>query len=235
MSRLPVGIGVLAYVAIAVASVAFVAGTTMVSESSAIMVSLGLNALGVIGLAGLLLARAPWSRWFLGSTITMSLLLASSAHTALALVSLFLGAGAIVGLAGPWLMLWVRQRPLADGIGNVPGALIASGAATPIVVGLGALEGVSWVHWAMVAVVGVSAWAYGRGLAFGIWGFRVALPLAGIATVLTTPRPGTYLIGVAVLATSATAWTRAATRLTSIIVPPEPRERQRRDPHDAKQ
>lgn len=233
MSRLPIAIGVAAFLAISIASVAFVLDTTLVAKSAANMVLIGINAVGLAGLAGLLLVRAPWSRRLLGLTVGATLLLASTGHSMLFWLSLGLGVIAIVGLAGPWLTLWVRRQPVADELGKIPVVLIASGAVAPILVGLGAADGVTWVHWITVTLMVSSAWAYGRGLPFGIWGFRVAAPIVGIAAALATPRPGSYLIGVAALATGAAAWSKAASQVTAVIAPPLPASIGRKEPDNA--
>lgn len=232
MSRTPVAIGVTAFISIVFGSVAFILDSTILSPGSATMVLIGFIGLGLGGLAGLLLVRAPWSRWLLGSTVGVVLLLASSGNATLFWLSLGLGAVAIVGLAGPWLTLWVRREPVADALGKVPVALIASGALAPILLGLGAADGVTWMHWMTVALTAGSAWAYGRGVPLGIWGFRVAVPIVGLTTALATPGPGRYLIGAGAIATGAAAWSRAASRVTAVITLPLPAPSRRRNPDD---
>lgn len=220
MTRLPVLIGLAAYLAISVSSVAFATHTTLVASSSAIMILLGINAAGLICLSGLLLVRAPWSRLFLGFLIAVTALLSATGSSPLFWIGLAFGVLAIVGLAGPWLTLWVRQQPVANPLGRVPIALIASGAVLPVMLGFGASTGIGWPHWVTAAVGVYSSWAYGRGHAHGIWALRIAVPVTGLVTAFMTPTPGGYLIGVSVILIGVAAWTRAASRITAVITPP---------------
>lgn len=238
MRRLPIAIGVSAFVAVTVGSAAFIIDSGPVARSSAAMILLGLMGVCLGGLAGLVLVRAPWSRWLLAATVMSSTVLASLGDSSLFWLTLAVGAVAIVGLSGPWLTLWVRQQPVADQLGRVPVALLASGALAPIVVGLAAHEGTRPSHWTLVVVMMASAWAFGRGLPFGIWGFRIAAPVSGAITVTQTTEPGNYIIAIGILAITGMAWSPKAKQVTAVITPPlpspvTPRQSEQKESDDA--
>ena len=222
MSRLPTAIGTSAFLAVAFSSIAFVIDSEPINTSASFMIFVGINGVALGGLAGLLLVRAGWARWVLGTVVVASVMLASISGTTLFWVSLFLGAIAIVGLAGPWLTLWVRRQPVADQLGSVPVALMASGAITPMIVGFASWDGVGAIHWIIVVSVIGSAWAYGRGLPFGIWGFRVVVPIVGLQGVLQTSRPGSFLIASWIVVLVGLAWSPRARKVTAVITPSLP-------------
>ena len=233
MSHLPTAIGASAFLAVAFSSIAFMIDSGPIVSPASFMIFVGIAGIALGGLAGLLLVRAPWARWVLGTVVVASVTLASIGGTALFWISLVLSTIAIVGLAGPWLTLWVRGQPVADRLGPVPVALMASGGIAPIVVGIGAWDGVSVVHWILVVSVIVSAWAYGRGLPFGIWGFRVVVPIVGLQAVLQTSWPGGYAIAGGILIVVGLAWSPPARKVTAVITPPLPAPVNRKDAKDA--
>lgn len=222
MSRLSTAVGISAFLAVVFGSIAFVVDSGPFFPSASLMIFVGMTEVALAGLAGLLLVRARWARWLLGSAVVASVLLASIGGNTLFWISLALGAVAIVGLAGPWLTLWVRQEPVADPLGSVPVSLMASSAVTPIIVGFAAWDSVAPVHWALVVIVIVSGWAYGRGLPFGIWGFRIVVPIVGLQVVLQTSRPGSFAIAGGIIVLVGLAWSGRARKVTAVITPPLP-------------
>jgi hypothetical protein len=198
----------------------FVVDSGSIARSSAAMIVLGLMELALAGLAGLILARAPWSRWLLSATVIVSAVLASSNSSVFFWPAVALGALAIIGLSGPWLTLWVRQQPVADRLGAVPDGLMATAAATPILVGCAAYTGVEAVHWALVATALASAWTYGRGFGIGIWGFRVLVPAVGLMAAFRTIEPGNIAIAMGALAVAIMGWSPQAKRVTAVVTPP---------------
>jgi hypothetical protein len=233
MSRLPTAIGTSAFVTTVFGSIAFMINSGPITSSASFMIFVGLTGIALGGLAGLLLVRARWAKWVLGTVVVAGVLLASIGGTTLFWISLVLGAATIVGLGGPWLTLWVRQQPVADPLGSVPVALIASGVIAPIVVGFAAWDGVDLIHWILVISVILSAWAYGRGLPFGIWGFRVVIPIVGLASVLGTSRPGSFVIAGGILVVVGMAWSPPARRVTAVITPPLPAPVERKNTNNA--
>lgn len=233
MRRLPIGIGAIAFLSVVLGSIAFAIESEPISRSSVAMILIGLNGIALSGLAGLMLVRAPWSRWVLAGSVVAAGALASIGGGIWFWVVLGMGTVATIGIAGPWLTLWVRQQPAAEPLGWVPITLMASGAFTPIVVGFASHSGVGASHWTLVFVVIASAWAYGRGLPFGIWGLRVLVPISGAAAMFRTEFPGNMAIAVGALTIAVLAWTPAAKRVTAVITPPLPAPTPRRTSDDA--
>jgi hypothetical protein len=222
MSRLPIAIGASAFTAVVLGAGAFVIDSGPVAWSSAVMILIGLLASALAGLAGLLLVRAPWGRWVLGVAVVSAVVGASVGESALFWVALAIGSVAIVGLSGPWLTLWVRRQPVAEQLGTMPVLLLASATFAPIFVGVAAYEGVGLSHWTLIGVIAGSAWAYGRGLPFGIWGFRLAAPLLGLVSASQTSTPGNITIAVGALSITAIAWSPKSRQVTAVITPPLP-------------
>jgi len=233
MSRLPIAIGASAFTAVALGASAFVIDSGPVARSSAIVILLGLLGSTLAGLAGLLLVRAPWGRWLLGVAVVSAVVGASVGGSILFWITLVMGSVAIVGLAGPWLTLWIRRQPVAEELGVVPVLLLASAGFTPIFVGFAAYEGVGPSHWALIGVVATSAWAYGRGLPLGIWGFRFVTPILGLTAAFQTNTPGNIAIACGALSITAIAWSPQAKQVTAVITPPLPAPAPRRDSGNA--
>lgn len=233
MSRLPIGIGAIAFLAVVIGSLVFASDSGVVSASSTAMILVGILGIALTGLAGLLLVRAPWSRWVLGGSVVIATTLASIGGGLWFWIDLAIGSVAIAGLAGPWLVLWVRQQPVAEPLGPVPVTLMASAGFAPIVVGFASYEGVGIPHWTLVFVIIVSAWAYGRGLPFGIWGLRVAVPIFGAVATLQTSSYGNVVIAVGTGMVTILAWLPQARQVTAVITPPLPAPVQRKGVDDA--
>jgi hypothetical protein len=197
------------------------------------MILLGLLEGALWGLAGLLLVRAPWGRWLLGVSVIAAIAGASIGGSALFWISLLVGAFSIVGLSGPWLTLWVRRQPAAEQLGAVPLSLLGSAVVAPILVGLAQYEGVLVTHWILVMVVIASAWAYGRGLPFGIWGFRFVVPVVGLIAASQTDAPGSVAIAAGALSMTIMAWNPRAKQVTAVITPPLPSPVPRKGSGDA--
>ena len=222
MSRLPIAIGATAFASITIGCLAFALESGSIAGSSAAMIIIGVLGIALAGLSGLILVRAPWARWLLVATVIATTVLASIGGSALFWLALAISGLAVIGLLGPWLTLWVRRQPAADRLGTVPVALIASGAVAPVLVGFAAFTGVGIIHWTLVVSVVASAWAYGRGIPFGIWSFRTFVPLLGLATAALTTTPGAIAIAAGALALGALAWSPQARAVTAVITPPLP-------------
>jgi len=235
MSRLPIGIGTVAFLGVVIGSVALVNDSGPIARSSVVMILIGVNGVALSGLAGLILVRAPWSRWVLAGAVITATALASIGGGPWFWIALVVGAVAIVGVSGPWLTLWVRKRPVAEPLGYVPVALLASAGLTPIVVGFAAYEGVTASHWLLVLIVITSAWAYGRGLRLGIWGLRVVVPVSGAAAALQTAFAGNIAIVAGALVITVLAWTPQARHVTAVITPPLPAPVRRKASDDQSQ
>jgi hypothetical protein len=231
----PLTIGILAFVAVVMGAGTFAAEPEPFDQSAAIVVLAGAIIVGLTGLVGLVLARAPWGRWTLQGAVIASLVLASVPGSAGFWAALAVGAVATVGLLGPWLTLWVRHEPAADAPGPVVVGLIAVAPTAPLFIGLTALDGLHPAHIVLIAVASASSWAYGRGVPGGIWALRVAVPITGVVATVVTSGAGQIPLGIAVVAVTIASWLPHARRATAVITPPlpEPVKRSPRSPDDA--
>ncbi|MCL1588306.1 MAG: hypothetical protein M3092_07790 [Actinomycetia bacterium] len=227
----PVTIGILAFTATVVGAGTFAVDPQPFDQAAAIVVLAGVIVVGLTGLVGLVLARAPWGRWTLLASVVLSLVLAAIPGTAGFWITLAIGTPAIVALLGPWLTLWVRHEPSADAPGPVVIALIAVAPVAPLFVGLSALGGLRPAHIVLIVVASVSSWAYGRGILGGIWSLRLGVPVAGAAATAATIGAGQVMLGVAVVAVTIASWLPQARHATAVITPPLP-EPTKRPPRD---
>lgn len=222
MARFPILIGAVATASAVVGAAALAASPGNFDPGATVVILAGMVLAAVSAFVGLVLVRAPWGRWSLLSAVVVGLLLASLAGGWLFWLDLFLAAIATVGVTGPWLLLWVRHAPAADAPNPAVVTLISTGAVTPLFVGLTALGGLSAAHVVLIVATMLSSWAYGRGIRLGIWGLRLAVPIAGIVATAATVWPGSLPLGAAVLATTTVAWLPDARRATTVITPPLP-------------
>jgi len=65
------------------------------------MILTGMMGIALAGLAGLILARAPWARWILTASVIATIVLASVGGSVLLWAALSMGALAVIGLTGP--------------------------------------------------------------------------------------------------------------------------------------
>ena len=222
MATRPLSIGILTLVSAIVGTGTFALSPAPFDQAAAVVVLGGIIVAGLTGLVGLVLARAPWGRWSLFGTLGIALVLASIPGSWGFWTALVAGGIAAIGLMGPWLRLWVRHEPVADAPGPVVVALIALAPASPLFVGITALGGLHGAHVILIVVVMLTSWAYGRGLPGGLWGLRLALPVAGIIATFVTVGPGQYALGIAVVAVTVASWLPHARRATAVITPPLP-------------
>lgn len=156
------------------------------APGSAALVIAGVVVYTAISIVGMLLVRAPWARW-----LALIVAVATPVVGALGGISDAVSFGAVVlsllaigGLAGPWLRIWLRQRPGAGaGMLAITLPLVAI-AALPLA-GLASVEAATPAALVLAFAGPLLAWAFARGFRWGLWGLRVALPLvafvAGIA------------------------------------------------------
>jgi hypothetical protein len=155
------------------------------SPGSSALVVAGIVLYTVIAIVGMLLVRAPWARWLALTTAVCTVVVGAlgGEPDPLSITAAVLSLVAIGGLAGPWLRIWLRQRPGA-GAGPIAVALpLVAIAALPLA-GLASVESATPAALTLAFAGPVLAWAYARGLAPGLWGLRLAAPaLALIAAV----------------------------------------------------
>jgi hypothetical protein len=194
------------------------------------LIAIGLLAYTVIAVAGMLLVRAPWARWLgLGATIGAVVVTAITGFdSARALLVIGASLVAVAALAGPWLTVWLRQRP---GTGPEPKAvalpLVALGAAP--VAGFAAWSGLS-APVLLAAVLGpVAAWGYSRARGWGLWTLRVAYPITAVVAATQVGWAGAILFAGHGLVVAFLAWSPEASRAQRPIgaTLPAPRYRRR--------
>jgi hypothetical protein len=221
-------IGIVALIAVVVGSLAIAVDPHPIARSTVPMLTTGLLVCSVVGLAGLLLARAPWGRVVLISTVVVAMVTASTGESLLTWATYIVGGIALVGLLGPWLTLWIRHHRLTDAPGTTAVVLIAVGAGTPLFLGLVLIRtGTDWYHWMLAAVTIAGSILYGRGNRIGIWTFRTVTPTMAVIVGLATAGVAGLAIAVAGLAIGVAAWTPAARHTTTVIAPvlPQPIDR----------
>lgn len=196
------------------------------SPGSSALVVAGIVVYTVIAVVGLLLVRAPWARWLALTTAIGTVLLGALGGEvdALSIAAGAVSLLAIGALAGPWLEIWLRQRP-GSGAGPIAVALpLCSIVALPLA-GAASAESVTPPALILAVAGPILAWAYARGFVFGLWGLRVAAPaLALIAAIATGSRMSLAFViyGATV---GALAWFPAARDALSPVQAPLPSPR----------
>jgi hypothetical protein len=197
------------------------------ATSSAAAVAAGLVIYSVISVAGILLVHAPWSRWLgLGVVIAGPLLGIATGFGAVAVLGLILSAAAVVGLTGPWLNLWLRQRPAAGAPAPEAVALVLLAIGLTPIVGLANEDGLDGSQIALAAGGLLFAWSYARAHTWGLWGLRLAIPGLAVPATLMTPMPGAVLVGAVAAVVTVLAWRRrSAAAIGSTMALPAPRRK----------
>lgn len=185
-----------------------------------------------IALVGMLLVRAPWARW-LALGITSATLVAGSLggiSDALSLGAVILSLLAVGGLAGPWLRIWLRHRPGAGTDAAAVALPLAAIGALPIA-GLASIDATSPATLVLAFTGPALAWAYARGFRWGLWGLRVALPIAAIVAALASDGWASFALLFAFgLVVTALAWLPGASDALSPVQAPLPPPRPRQQP-----
>jgi hypothetical protein len=181
------------------------------SPGSALLIVAGIVAYTAIATVGILLVRASWARWLALGTVVVTLAVGSlgDPYDAVSIAATVLSLIAVGGLVGPWLRIWLRQRP-GTGAGPISTALPLAALAGLPLAGIAVPDALSAPALAVAFGGPVLAWAYARALRWGLWGLRVVLPILAIIAGAVAARWGTvwflaYAAGVAVI-----AWTPEA-------------------------
>lgn len=181
------------------------------ADSSAAAVGIGVVLFSVVTVAGVLLVRGIWVRGFatgvLGAMLALGVALPLGPVTAVALV---ITAAAFVGVWGPWLTGWFRQRPAAGAPPWQAAALGMAAMATVPLVGVAAPSGLEPAHGVFAGVGLLCGWGYVRTHVWGLWGLRLATVPTGLAAAVASPVGGAVAIGVLALGITALAWTKPA-------------------------
>ena len=116
---------------------------------SAFSIAIGTLVLSIVAMTGLLLGRGRWTRYFAIGLIAAELLIVVVADFEPWLFIAVVGSGlALIGLAGPWLKGWLRERPTAGSPGAIPLGLDPPGIErqSPVMINAGPPVGNSVFH-----------------------------------------------------------------------------------------
>ncbi len=195
---------------------------------SAFTIAIGSLVFSIVAMTGLLLGRGRWTRFFAAGLIIAQLLIVLVADIEPWLLVAVAGSLlSLVGLAGPWLSGWLRERPAAGSPGVIPlGLAIGAFALVPLV-GLAAPAGLEYAHGLLGAAGILASWGYLKGKVWALWLLRVGVPLLAVAAASASPPAGAVVMGIAGLALAWCAWKEEA-RLAVDPLPanlPSPRRR----------
>lgn len=231
MPRAPSAVASLATVTSVSGTLLVVIGDTPYSPSAAMLGAGGLLVLTIVGVAGMLLARARWSRLvLLSGTVAWLAVAAASDRSALWVVLVLVAATSVTALSGPWLGRWLRRLPSATGPSPVVFALLLSLTAAPAAVGLSSPGGVhpgpiAWSVWSLVLAVAV-----GRAAPGSLTAVRVVSPVLAVGAGIAAGLPGGLVIPAVAAVPTALAWRRevrvavaqpAPTRSETVPLPTE--------------
>lgn len=195
---------------------------------SAFTIAIGTLVFSIVAMTGLLLGRGRWTRFFAAGLIVAQLLIVLVADIEPWLLIALAGSVlSLIGLAGPWLRGWLRERPAAGSPGAVPLGLALGAFALVPLVGIAAPAGLQYAHGLLGAAGILVSWGYVRGHTWALWLMRLGIPVLAIAAAIVSPPAGAALIVVAGFALAWFAWTEEA-RLAVDPLPanlPAPRRR----------
>lgn len=202
---------------------------------AAVLLISGIVVYTVIAVVGILLVRAPWARWLAlyATVVTLVVGTLGGVGSFLSIAATAMSLFAVGGLTGPWLRIWLRQRP---GAGIDPAAValpLLAIAALPLA-GLASPEGLTVPAVATALLGPVLAWAYARALPWSIWAFRIVDPLLAIVAAFAAGGWGAVAFVVYGVAVSALAWSPGArdalSPVQASLPPPRVRPETRRQP-----
>jgi len=181
------------------------------SPGSSALIVAGIVLYTVIAVVGMLLVRAPWARWLALTTAVCTVVVGALGTDvdALSITAAALSLVAVGALAGPWLKIWLRQRPGA-GAGAIAVALpLAAMAALPLA-GLASVESAAPAALILAFAGPLLAWAYVRGFASALWGLRLAAPALAIVAAIATATWGSAAFLIYGATVGVLAWSPAA-------------------------
>lgn len=226
--RMPYAVAGLVMAAGLTWSLHLVASPAPWAADSALAIAIGTLVLSIVALAALLLGRGRWTRPFAMGLLIAELAIALVADfDAWLIAAMALTAFALIGLFGPWLKGWVRERPAAGAPGAEP-ILLAIGSFTLVpLVGLAAPDGLQPAHGVLGAVGVLLSWGYMKGNFWALLGMRFGLPVLVAVAAAFSPAGGAVLLIACGAALAYLAWTAAA-RLAVEPAPELPAPRRRR-------
>jgi hypothetical protein len=198
------------------------------AADSATAIALGTLVFSIAAMTALLLSRGRWTRFFaIGLILTEMAIALVGEFERWLVASMVLSGLALLGLFGPWLKGWLRERPAAGSPG-VESILLAIGSYAMVpLVGLAAPSGLEAAHGALGAVAVLLCWGYVRGGNWALLGLRFGLPLLVVLAAVSSPPGGATLLLAGGAAVTYLAWTPPA-RLAIDPAPELPAPRRRR-------
>lgn len=203
--------------------------------SAAIAIAAGIVVFTVISVVGILLVRAPWGRWIAFATIGVGLGVGivtgfeDAGAPAAAILSLL----AIGGLSGPWLRVWLRQRPSATAPEPKAALLPLAALALVPLTGFVSPDGLSPALVVLAVSAAALAVGYARAGAWALWGLRLALPVLTIWAAIGLTAAGAVILVAAGAGVTWLAWTPSARRAIGQPAPPLPAPRRKPKPSAA--
>jgi hypothetical protein len=197
------------------------------APDSAMAIALGTLLFSIAAMTSLLLGRGRWTRFFaiglVCSEIAIALVGDLEGWLAAGLV---LSGLALLGLFGPWLRGWLRERPAAGSPGVEPILLAIGSFAMVPLVGIAAPSGLEAAHGILGAAGVLLCWGYLRGGTWALLGLRFAMPVLIVAAAVFSPPGGAFLLLAGGAAVTYLAWTAPA-RLAVDPAPELPAPRRR--------
>lgn len=195
---------------------------------SALAIAIGALVLSIVAMAGLLLGRGRWTRFFaIGVVIAEMLIAVVARYEGWLIAGLVLGGLSLAGLGGPWFKGWLRERPAAGSPGIKPIALAIGAFAVVPAVGIAAPDGLEAAHGVAGALGILFSWGYMKGGTWALLSLRFVMPVAMLAAAIASPgEMVAFLIAVGAALTYL-AWTEEA-RLAVDPMPELPAPRRRR-------
>ena len=207
MSRAPMLVAATVPVASIAWTIHLAAAPDPFAADAGLTVAVGLLIFSVVDAAGIVLSRGRWARW-LGQAIVAAggVLFVVTDGAAASYVAVALSAVALVGLTGPWLDGWIRQRPSVEGPGPRPMGVVFGALALVPLAGVASPAGLEVWHGVVGATGVVLAWGYARAMAWALWALRLALPLVAIPGIVIGPWGGAVLLAAAIAVVTTLAW-----------------------------
>jgi hypothetical protein len=175
-----------------------------------VVIAAGLLVGGTAAAAGILTDRSPLARRLAFGVLGVTGLVAALRPTGSGwAIGVALAVVAGVGLAGPWMRQWMRERPTPESPRPVAAGLLVLLLGLPVAAAL-------WPQMTgsvALALGSVGAWViallYARGGKGALWATRIGIPLLAVAALgFEAPAAITWLAGVA--AATVLAWTASA-------------------------
>lgn len=231
MQRSPVVIATSVVLASLAWALTLVFGSGPLADSAAALLAVDQLVVGTVIGVGIVLARGRWTRraalLLLGGQALLGVFLTADGWWIGAVLTTAIGIGAV---AGPWLGGWLRKLPRSDGPPTRAVIMNLGLIALPSLVAVAGLDGVPATGWLLSGFALAAGWAYSQAFLPALWAVRVALPVLGMVAAAALPWWGALVLGLAVTALTALAWSPevrqatlspAAVPVDLVPIPPE--------------